>query len=224
MAEDEYGEALEQSLPVRTGPRWEDDGPALARFVDTARGVLLEPAATFSNMRREGGLGPPLLYGIIGVAVGSLTGLLLQMATPFGFPAGASDIRSPVPVFLLLPLLVVTIPCIGIVGLFLASGIYHVILLLLGGARYGFETTFRVVAYASGSTSPLGVIPFCGGIIGGVWGIVVTIIGLARAHETSTGKAAAAVLLPIAACCVLAVIFSAALVAVFIGAARDLNR
>jgi len=45
------------------------------------------------------------------------------------------------------------------------------------------------------------MIPFCGGMIAGVWNIVLEIIGLARAHETDTGKAVLAVLLPIIVCC-----------------------
>jgi hypothetical protein len=37
-------------------------------------------------------------------------------------------------------------------------------------------------------------------LIGGIWGLVVVIIGLAEAHEISRGKAAAAVLIPVALC------------------------
>ena len=35
----------------------------------------------------------------------------------------------------------------------------------------------------------LQLIPVCGGVIAAVWGIVVNCIGLARAHETDTGRA-----------------------------------
>ena len=36
-------------------------------------------------------------------------------------------------------------PVLVVVGLFLVSGIIHLCLMLLGGARRGFEATFRVM-------------------------------------------------------------------------------
>jgi hypothetical protein len=45
------------------------------------------------------------------------------------------------------------------------------------------------------------MIPVCGGLISGVWGLVCSCIGLARAHETDTGRVVIAVLLPLIVCC-----------------------
>src|SRR5205807_1513687 len=70
-----------------------------------------------------------------------------------------------------------------------------------GGAKQSFETTFRVVCFAEGSASPLLVIPFCGGLITGIWKVVLYCIGLARSHETDTGRAVIAVFLPLIVCC-----------------------
>ena len=91
-------------------------------------------------------------------------------------------------------------------------------LLLLNGARRGFETTMRVAAYAHGSAAMFNLVPLCGGIIGSIWALVIVIIGIARAHEIPTGKAAAAVLIPIAVCCVLVLVFYAAIAALIFGA------
>jgi hypothetical protein len=54
----------------------------------------------------------------------------------------------------------------------------------------------RVFAYAY-SPQLLGVIPVAGVIAGFVWMVVVAIAGLSAAHRTSTGRAAAAVLIPL---------------------------
>ena len=95
---------------------------------------------------------------------------------------------------------------------------------LLGGARHGFETTLRTVAYVAGSTSLINVIPICGSIIAAVWSLIVTIIGLAEMQETSQGKAAAAVLIPAVVCCALLfLVFGAAIMAIIMGAAA-MNR
>jgi hypothetical protein len=73
--------------------------------------------------------------------------------------------------------------------------------MIVGGANQPFETTFRVLAFAQGSTGVLQMIPICGGLIAGVWALVVQCIGLARAHETDTGRAVLAVFLPLIVCC-----------------------
>ena len=45
------------------------------------------------------------------------------------------------------------------------------------------------------------ILPVCGGIISGIWCLVVECIGLARAHQTTAGRALLAILLPIIVCC-----------------------
>ena len=74
--------------------------------------------------------------------------------------------------------------------------------MIVGGANMDFETTYRTCCYCGGSTSILGILPLCGGLIALIWQIVALIIGLSKTHETSTGKAVAAVLIPSAVCCV----------------------
>jgi hypothetical protein len=73
--------------------------------------------------------------------------------------------------------------------------------MIVGGANHSFETTFRVLAFSQGSAGPLQIIPICGGLISGVWALVCNCIGLARAHETDTGRAVLAVFLPLIVCC-----------------------
>jgi hypothetical protein len=92
-------------------------------------------------------------------------------------------------------------PLFVVIGTFIGSAILHVCLMIVGGAKQSFETTFRVICFVEGSVSPLLVIPFCGGLIAGIWKIVLYCIGLARAHETDTGRAVIAVLLPLIICC-----------------------
>jgi hypothetical protein len=92
---------------------------------------------------------------------------------------------------------------------FVAAGVMHLMLLLLGGARRGFEATFRVAAYAH-ATSLLLLVPFCGLPITLVWRVVTYVIGLAEAHQIGHGKALAAVLLPLVAvcCCCAGLVFA----------------
>jgi hypothetical protein len=198
----------------RSGPPWEGtDGPPLQRWIDTAKGVLLDPMTTFTNMRREGGLGAPLAYYLIGLAVSVAAALLWHLvgfgaAMPGMFGGGG---RAMAGAAMGLGFILVFLPLCQIVGLFIGTAIIHVLLMLFGGQKYGFETTFRAITYTQGSVAPLAIVPMCGSLIAAVWAIVCLVIGLAQMHETTTGKAAAAVLVPIVLCCGLIFLFGAAI-------------
>jgi hypothetical protein len=58
----------------------------------------------------------------------------------------------------------------------------------------------------------LGCIPIVGPLVGGIWNLVCTIMGIKEAHEISTLKAAVAVLLPGLVVFVLALVIAAFLV------------
>lgn len=184
---------------------------SLQSFIDTARGALTDPVATFAQMRREGGLGPPLIYYIIGMLIGVIGSMLWNVigfgGMPFG-PGGGGRAMGGMA-------LIVFIPICATIGLFIGSLIIHFALGLFGGQKYPYETTFRTMAYAFGSAHPFSIIPFCGGIVGAVWGLIAAVIGLSKTQETTTGKAAAAVLTPTVICCGLIAVFSTMLFALF---------
>jgi len=172
-------------------------------FIETLQMVLSKPGAAFTVMRREGGLGEPLLFGLIGGSFGFIVYLIYNLAfQSLGMFANRNN-----PLTHLIGagiggiVLIVCAPLFVLIGIFIGSVILHLCLLLLGGAKQSFETTFRVICFAGGSVNPLLVIPFCGGLIVGVWKIVLYCIGLARAHETDTGRAVLAVFLPLILCC-----------------------
>src|SRR6478672_2684109 len=193
------------TIAPRSGLPWDDrqQRGILRAFFDTLIMVLTKPTEAFAVMKREGGLGEPLLYAIIGGSVGGVIYFL------YNFLLGAAHLlgshENPMlqmmgggirPLFF-----IILVPLFVAVGAFISAAIFHLCLMIVGGAKQPFETTFRVICFASGSVIPLMVIPLCGGLIAGVWDIVLRCIGLARAHETETGRAVLAVLLPVIVCC-----------------------
>jgi hypothetical protein len=126
-------------------------------------------------MRREGGLGEPLIYALIGGCVGAVVSFLFSLGlhsiglfsdrqnalvTMAGMGIGS------VAFIILLPLLV-------IIGLFIGSAIVHLCLMIVGGANQPFETTFRVLAFCQGSTVPLEMVRIFGELISGVLSLVL---------------------------------------------------
>jgi hypothetical protein len=211
------GAASAAQPPVpRSGLPWDERQTKglLNAFIETLQIVLTRPVAAFTAMKRAGGLGEPLLYAVIGGTFGAVFAItynfVLRSFTPF---ADRHDALPHLFAGLGWIFLLVLTPLFVVIGMFVASAILHVCLMIVGGAKQSFETTFRVVCFAEGSASPLLVIPFCGGLISGIWKIILYCIGLARAHETDTGRAVIAVLLPLIVCCggllVIAMMFGA---------------
>jgi hypothetical protein len=189
----------------RTGLPWEhrQERGFFNAFIETLSMVLIRPTEAFSVMKREGGLGEPLIYALIGGCVGGIVQFLFSLGfQSIGLFADKNNSLAAmtgmgigsVAMIILLPLFIVIV-------LFIWSAIMHLCLMIVGGANQPFETTLRVVAFTNGSTGPLQIVPLCGGVISFVWTIVCYCIGLARAHDTDTGRAVLAVFLPLIVCC-----------------------
>jgi len=190
-------------------------------FFDTFTLVLTRPDTAFVLMKTEGDLVSPLLFALIGGSIGMIATVFFQMTLhSVGFLADRQNAMFGMPfVGLWAIFYIIFIPVFVALGMFIASGILHLCLMIVGGAKKTFETTFRVVCFSYGSTSLLCIIPFCGGIVAAIWNIVLHCIGLARSHETDTGTAVMAVLLPIILCCgcaiLMSVLFTAGLMSLF---------
>lgn len=173
-------------------------------WLDTVSLLITRPRDAFTLMRPEGGLLDPILFGLIGGCAGSIVSLIFQGL--FQSIPGFSNRNDLFDFFGLGPwgliiIYAILMPFLVVIGLFIGGGILHLCLMLVGGANRSFETTFRVACFTAGAANLFSMIPICGGILALVYHIVLEIIGLSRAHETTTGKAALAVFLPIIVCC-----------------------
>lgn len=189
--------------PGRPGLAWErrDELGIATALLQTIREVLFSPTEAFARMKAEGGWGEPLGFAVV---VGSVSiwvwqaWSLLTRSLLVGVPGfetqdiAAANVQE-VWMALIAPLQVV-------VYTFFFAALVHVLLQMLGSTRYGYESTFRVICY-SGAAGAFNLIPVCGVIIGAVWSIVVQIIGIREAHQVPTGRAVAAVLIPVILSC-----------------------
>jgi len=168
----------------------------LGAFVETWRGAVLRPFPFFAAMPASLSLGSALLYylviGIVGAAIRLFWTMLLPnpASTLLSDLLGSTVRATPLVDFLASPLYLV-------LSLYLAAGVTHLLVLALVPGHRGFGTTLRIFCFAY-SPALLGVVPYLGPIAAFVWMIVLSIIGVRAAHHTATGRAAAAVLLPLA--------------------------
>ena len=181
----------------------------------TIKGVLFQPSTTFANLKQTGGIFEPLFYYlalvIVAGAIPGLYDIAIQRAgwSPFGqvgllpfFPHGIKPTPAPLPSFGLLGMLKSTVIFLStlVISPFLTSGMTHLALKLVGGAKRPFETTFRVNCYAQ-SVSVLNFLPF-GVLLAIPWGIYCNIVGLKEAQGIEWWRATLAfLLLPLLCCC-----------------------
>lgn len=172
-------------------------------FIETLQMVLTRPDFAFRSMRVEGGLAGPIIYALIGGCAGGIVSFLFSLGfQSIGLSMGH---RNALAVLTGMGIgsaaFIILLPVLILMGLFIGGAIVHLCLMIVGGANKTFEATLRVLAFTQGSTGPLQMVPICGGIIAGVWALVLNCIGLARAHETDTGRAVLAIFLPLIVCC-----------------------
>jgi hypothetical protein len=162
-------------------------------FLDTAQEVAFRPREFFARLPRRGDYAGPLLFSLICVEVSAFFGGLLKLANvPWRYgqawQQGAGSVAGWIAGL-------IAAPIGGALGLVVLAGVVHLLVrLVVGPDNAGFEATFRVAAY-TGVTNLATWIPVVGPLVG-LYGIYLAIIGIREVHGTTTGKAAAVVLLP----------------------------
>lgn len=175
----------------------------ISAFGQTVQGTLLAPRRFFRLEPVDMGYGSAVLWAIVCSLIGGAFALawgVVQAAIGLGLAdqnpllgtylgAGGESLVLAFIQFLASPIIVV-------VAVLVMSGLTHLCLMMVGGAKRGFDTTFRTFAYCE-TTQLFAVVPLAGAFLAFFWNLVITINGLATAHETTVGKAAAAVLIPV---------------------------
>ena len=203
---------------MRDGPAWEQRvqlGTVKAAW-ETIKAVMLKPSETFETMKREGGVGVPLLFVVLVGWGSSIIELLYEYLFNLGLGsliplmAGKNAVavtRMSTGYFIGMAIFM---PVIIALIMFLGSGFQHLALMICGGAKQPYETTFRTYCYSTGSLYILPIVPVFGAIVGGIWGLVCTCIGLSKTHEIGIGRAVLAVFLPMIVCsCIFGLAFVA---------------
>ena len=187
----DHSESVETGFDEERYCAWEDqEGQGVfGAYLQTASRALLSPTHFFANLPLDAGYVWPILFAVFSMVVSAVfSSLWLQL---FYGGLGAAGLFGML--FLVVITMIVSLFVMPI-ALFIWSGLVHVCLILYGGANTGFQATFRVLSYSS-VTAVFSAIPIVG-TIASLWALYLGTIGLRETHETSTGKAAAAVLTP----------------------------
>jgi hypothetical protein len=193
------GRESHESRHSHKGTPWESPvGLGLwSRIYQTFKAVLFSPEAFFSTLAFKGGIREPLAFGLLAGSMGSMFGVFWQfILLSEGVSFLSEYILSDVALGLIFMIIMISVPIFVTLSMFIYSGILHLFLLIVRGGENGFEATFRVISYSQAAQA-LGLVPFIGGWIGGVWQLVVQIIGLREIHDTSYFRIITAFLIPV---------------------------
>ena len=159
-------------------------------YFQTATKCILTPTSFFSKLPTRDGYFNPILFVAMTLPVAAvLTYLWIALFKGMGL-AGLVGLLFVASILFVLGIIFVPI------SLAIWSGILHLCLLLVGGAREGYQATFRVVSYSS-VTSIFNAVPVVGPLASLLWGLVLTVIGLREIHKTTTGRAVGALAIPL---------------------------
>lgn len=183
-------------------------------FVEKVKGILTEPSKTFDALKEET-LGESIKYYAVIAAISAALNTLLfalafgtmfgQLGTMMGASAG---VAGAIVFFVILFIF-------GIIGAFISGAIFHIFVYLAGG-RKGLTQTIKAVIYGSTPGLLIGWIPFIG-MIGGLWSLVLEIIGIRQLHEMTTGRAVLAVVIMLVVLVVMTVLLAAVIAAFVFG-------
>jgi hypothetical protein len=190
-------------------------GGLLPAIWQTWVAACFRPREFFESVSNSQNLTPALLFGIgcgwLGIFFVSLWATVIQLPFLPMLPSKEAQeqlVGGAAQIF-----------CSGLcgwlnalIGILLGGLLLHLFLALFGGANQGLTVTLRVVAYAQAPVI-LAVVPLLG-CVGGIWGLVLYIVGLAAAHRTETWRSALAVFAPVILCIGILVI-GAVLIALF---------
>ncbi len=170
-------------------------------FVSAVRDVVLNPVGFFRSMARRGDFVNPLVFALICYLIYTIIAALISLIFVGLVGFGDPDVSREVGIGSLLVgfiLAIVLAPFWAAITLAVFAGIYHLLtLLIIGPENSGFEATTRVVSYAFTSRL-IHWLPVVGFFLGWIYFFVLSFFGLREAHNTTAGKAAIVVLIPVA--------------------------
>lgn len=165
-----------------------------ANLLQTWRQSVFEPTAFFRRMPVDAPLARPLLYYLIISVVTAFFVLVWRSVGSSVLPVGLLGFGEP-----LVPLVEFFLePFLALVGLAIGTLVLHALVLLFTARHRRIGTTARVFCYSWGPGA-FALFPLLGPPVGFIWSVVLLVIGVREAHETTSGRAAAVVLTPLIA-------------------------
>jgi hypothetical protein len=166
----------------------------LIAFWRTSKNILFHPAVTFTTLNYEAGIHSSIVYLLVYGSLGQIIGRywFTLLGIRYGILEGNALSNT-----IHFGGVVLLTPIVLFASILIVAGLVHLVLRILRATRRPFAATLQVMAYVSGATSLVNVIPFVGRFIMPIWALVLYFVGLVKAHQTSKTRVFVALLLPL---------------------------
>lgn len=157
----------------------------LRNYYETGKKVIVKPVDFFKEMPITGGYKDPLIFAIITAVIMGVGLTIITLGVGF--------------------LAIIFAPIAVAISIFLAALLLLICAKIVGGTGT-YEGTLRVAAYAN-VVNIIGWIPIVS-VVGSIYGLILTVIGMKEIHKLSTAKAIIAVAIAIAIVFVIVVLLA----------------
>ena len=198
-------------------------------FLELVYGVLFDPLPAFRKIAAKPPVGlAVLIFTLVNVAVAIMSVLVMSRSMNQHLPG----MEIPMTRFMnaAMPVMVVLSLVSNYIGWFLVSGLFHLLAEFLGGrgraigvfAVTGLSSlpliflvpvNLLILLWGLKSFAAVVIMPLLSLIVV-IWWLILLILGIRQVHGFSTGRAVAAVLLPVAGVIILVVILMVAMMAI----------
>ncbi|OPX71924.1 MAG: Yip1 domain protein [Methanoregulaceae archaeon PtaB.Bin108] len=169
-------------------------------IIETAKGFLMQPVQAFQKARRIE-LGDAIKYFIILLIINAILTVIVDLIMGSAILSAINQTMGQFgmgEIFLVETIGVVigaiVLVIVSLIMVFIIGGWLHLFVYLLGG-RKGYLETVKALIFGSTPYMLIGWIPLIGIILGGIWSLILSILGIRELHQISTGRAAGAVIL-----------------------------
>jgi hypothetical protein len=218
--EEGWGAAGAAAEPDPRSPvPWEDpELSALAGLVRTLREILFRPQEFFQNLGREG-WAEPLAFALIVSSVGLLGALFWQLLVLASAGGNLGDAAKLLPFQGLGPGLLLAMmaasPVLVLANLGVGGICWWGSVALVGAGR-DFTPAWRIFCYAQAGMA-LGLIPFFGLLVAGIWVLALMYCGVKQVYGISVGGSLGALAIYLALQVLLALTLLLGLIGVLAG-------
>lgn len=177
--------------------------PALVNSVDiieTVKGFLMQPVESFRKARKTS-IGDAIKYFLLLLIVNAILTVIVDLVLASAVLSVINQAMGHMgmgELFLMGTIGVVVgaiiLVILSLILLFVVAGWLHLFVYLLGG-RKGYVETVKAMIFGSTPYMVIGWIPVIGLFVGGIWSLILEILGIRELHAISTGRALGAVIL-----------------------------
>lgn len=191
--------------------------------------LISNPGQTLSSAQAEAPLGSSMLFAMLSLVVGFGPTFLISALTTVPMALLGASRDSPMSRdlggagMLVMPLVFVIYGVVLVAfqaaGVLIGAGFDHLGLMVVGAKPKSYQVSVRAYALSMGPYL-IGLVPVCGFYVFLIWSLVLRIIAQMHLHQTTAGKATAAVLLPVVVLCGGLLTFYVAVIGLAAGLAR----